>query len=412
MITRNFKNYLAMILQAGSPYESCLPITTANGLTLYLVTGPSGFPNSIYYTGTLSAASYGISVGRDGTPPTEWDYNLGDTITSGISISVAQNTRTAGQDGGDPWIEYAVTVTNTGAAAVTVREIGYKQNLYGTLLPGDTSGTTTFGTCLLDRTVLPAPITIAPGDAGVIHYRLKTDATPVKTVGGVEIVSWGYGAAEKVSAMLTAAKQGVIDLHTDAGWCVGDVRYVDLSAFTAGNADIPAQRVPIVISSFREYEGCGNVMQLDFRSTITPSIRMNPTSTNVGGYGATEMYTDTLPAMEAALPAWLRGHLCTFNVKASAGSSSDEILTTPGNKLALRSEIEVFGQLISSKPGEGVQEELYRRGESEYRNKFNHQYWWFRSPGDGSQKFIRATTGGTSSYGAANTFGVAPFMCV
>ena len=412
MITRNFKNYLAMMLQAGSPYESCLPITTAHGLTLYAVISSSWFPSSINYSGTLSTASAGISVGRDSTPPTEWDYNLGDTITSGISISVSKSTRTGGQDGGDPWIEYAVTVTNTGAEAVTVREIGYKQVLDGTRLPGDTSGTTTSVACLLDRTVLPAPITIAPGDAGVIHYRLKTDATPVKTVGGVEIVSWGYGSAEKVSAMLTAAKQGVIDLHTDAGWCVGDVRYVDLDAFSIPSGSVPAQRVPVAISSFREYEGCGNVMQLDLLSALTPGVRMNPTATNVGGYGATEMYTDTLPAMEAALPAWLRGHLCTFNVRSSAGNSSAEILTTPGNKLALRSEIEVYGTLINSKPGEGVREELYRRGGDAYYSKYNSTYWWLRSPGNSNKNFLRAGNSSTGSSGASTAYGVAPFMCV
>lgn len=410
MVTRNFKHCLAMMLQAGQPYKSCLPITATSGLTLYTVSVLSAFPYSVTYTGTLSATSVGISVGRDGTPPTEWDYNLGDTITSGISLSVSQSTRTAGQDGGDPWVKYTVTITNTGSAPVTVREIGYKQQLIGTRLPGETSGASSY-TCLLDRTVLPVPITIAPGDAGVIHYRLKTDVAPGKTVGGVEIVSWGYGAAEKVSAMLTAAKQGVIDLHTDAGWCVGDVRYVDLDAFSTPSGSAPAQRVPIVISSFREYEGCGNVMQLDFLHTITPSVRMNPTSTNVGGYGAIEMYTDTLPAMEAALPAWLRGHLCTFNVRSSAGNSSDEILTTPGNKLALRSEIEVFGTTTYSKPGEGVQEELYRRGGNEYRDK-HITYWWLRSPGSGSKNFVRGTSGGTNVIGASTTSGVAPFMCV
>ena len=412
MVTRNFKHCLAMLLQAGSPGVGVPPVIDVTGRVLYHACRFSQFPYSVTCYGSLTANGVGISVGRDGTPPTELDYNLGDTITSGISISVSQSTRTAGHDGGDPWVSYAVTVTNTGSAPVTVREIGMKQQLYGAGYPGGADEN--YFTFLIDRTVLPAPVTIAPGDAGVIHYKLKTDATPVKTVGGVEMVSWCYGDAEKVSAMLTAAKQGVIDLHADGGWCVGDVRYVDLSAFTAGNADIPAQRVPIAIGSFQEYEGCGNILQLDFRNSIGQGVRMNATGTNAGGYGASEMYTDTLPAMEAALPAWLRGHLRSFDVKASAGGNSSTILTVPDNKLALRSEVEVFGRESYAKPGEGTQVDLYRV--SAYRNKPapSPGYWWLRSPYS-TASFISVYNNGPSSYSyysATSPLGLAPFMCI
>ena len=409
MVTRNFKHCLAMMLQAGSPSVGVLPIMDTSGLVLYHNGIYARFPYSNTYSGTLSASDVGISVGSDGTPPTEMDYNLGSTITSGVSLSVSAGTRTAGQDEGDPWISYAVTVTNTGSASVTVREIGMKQNLYGTLLPGRTDYN--YYPCLLDRTVLPAPITIAPGDAGVIHYKLKTDATPAKTVGGVEIVSWCYGDADKVSAMLTAAKQGIIDLYADAGWRVGDTRNVGLAAFTAGDTAIPAQSVPIAISSFQEYEGCGNILQLDCRSSLSGTVRWNPTNTNAGGYGASEICTAALPAMEAALPGWLRGHLRSFDVKASAGGNSSTILTVPNNKLALRSEVEVRGSVTHSKPGEGVQAELYRF--SACRTKANAARWWLRSPYAGSNALVIIDSGSSSqNYGASGHQGLSPFMCI
>ena len=409
MVTRNLKHACAMLLLAGSPGMGTLPIADVNGQVLYHNGTFSMFPCSITYSGTLNAASNGISVGRDGTPATELDYNLGDTITSGVSISVSSSTRTAGRDGGDPWIRYVVTVTNTGSEAVTVREIGMKQSLYGSTMPGGTGGS--YYPCLLDRTVLPSPITIAPGDAGVIHYKLKVDATPVKTVHGVEMVSWCYGEAAKVSAMLTAAQQGIIDLHSDGGWCVGDVRYVDIGAFSTTDVNFTAQTAAIAIGSFADYEGCGSILQLDFRTCLAQTARMNPTSTTVGGYGASEMYTTTLPAMEAALPDWLRGHLKTFSVKASAGSSSDDIVTVTGNKLALRSEVEVFGSTQYAKPGEGALVELYRN--RSFREKANANYWWLRSPPN--SKFVCVQNSGPyayNNYGASSHLGLAPFMCI
>ena len=408
MINRNLKNLLSMGLQSAAGAYGCMPINGVDGRTYYHP-GQFAFPASRTAATTLSATAAGISVGKGATPATEDDLNLEDTITAGINLTLTE-TVLGCDEPGQPWVQYKLTVTNTGAEEISVTEVGYKQTVKGTRWPKGTSAGDVV--CLIDRTVLSTPVTIAAGDAGVILYKLRTNPTPARTVSGVEIVSWTWGTDEQVAAMLTAARSGTIDLQTDGGWKVGDVRLVQISAFTSGNVNHAAQTVALVISDFAEYEGCGNVMQFDFLDCLAAGNRMNSSNTNAGGYGESEMKTVTLPALEAALPSWLRGLLKTFSVKASAGSQSDTIETVTGNKLALRSEVEIFGTTTYSKPGEGAQVELYKRVSQRSKTTPNGN-WWERSPyGSGSTNFCGVSGGSPNNYYATGANGVAPFGCI
>ena len=408
MINRNLKNLLSMGLQSAAGTYGCMPINGVDGRTYYHP-GQFAFPSSRTAATTLSATAAGISVGKGATAATEDDLNLENTITSGINLTLTE-TVLGCDEPGQPWVQYKITVTNTGSEEITVTEVGYKQTVKGTRWPKGTSAGDVV--CLIDRTVLSTPVTIAAGDAGVILYKLRTNPTPARTVSGVEIVSWTWGTDEQVAAMLTAARSGTIDLQTDGGWKVGDVRLVQISAFSSGDVNHAAQTVALVISSFEEYEGCGNIMQFDFLDALAAGNRMNATSTNAGGYGESEMKTVTLPALEAALPSWLRGLLKTFSVKASAGSQSDTIETVTGNKLALRSEVEIFGTTTYSKPGEGAQVELYKRV-SQRSKTTPSNLWWERSPnGSGSAHFCYVYNGSPNYGDAAYAHGVAPFGCI
>lgn len=405
MINSNLKSLLSMCLQSAASVYGCMPINAVDGRTYYQP-GQFIFPWTQKAVTTLSATTAGISVGKGTTPATEDDLNLEDTITAGINLTLAETV--LGCDSpGNPWIQYKLTVTNTGSEAITITEVGYKQILRGVRWPGGTSITDVV--CLIDRTVLSVPVTIEAGDAGVILYKLKTNSMPVKVVGGVEIVSWTWGTDEQIAAMITAAHTGTIDLQRDARWKVGDVRLIQISAFSSTNVNHAAQTVALVISSFEEYEGCGNVLQFDFYDPLAAANRMNATNTNAGGYGESEMKTVTLPALETALPSWLRELLKTFSVKVSAGSQSDTIETVTDNKLALRSEAEIFGTTTLSKPGEGAQVELYKRVSQ--RNKPGS--WWGRSPvGNIYTSFCLTSSGNPGLNGAANTALVAPFGCI
>ena len=430
MITTNYKNMLAPMLQtvpSASSYFGMFRLRDKLGAIFYQnpLYGSTNFPTNSQNAGTFTTAvnSTGISVGSGGTEPTEEDYALENPITSGITGTVTA-TKIGCESPGKSFIEYSITITNTSGAQMTIREIGYTQPTQGTTRPGQTvSQNQALRYVLLDRTVLDEPLVLEAGDAGIITYKLMTQAYPTKVVEGVEIVPFTWGTDEQIAAMIAAAHDGKIDLQADGGWRVGDGRLISVGAWTGGgSAAHAAQDILAVISSFEDYNGCGCVMQLDFAEVFADSQRYNATNTNVGGYGESEMYTTSLPALAAAFPAWLRTLMKTFTVLASAGNKSTEIVSVPNNLLALRSEVEVFGAVTYSAPGEGEQIKYYRdianatiktngMGEtSSYR-----KYWWLRSPATNyATSACYVKTDGTAGYATAGGAGtcVSPFCCV
>ena len=412
MVTKNFKSLLGMMLQSAAANLGVLPIRSVAG-KVYYCPGNFSFPASRTATVTTNATAAGISVGTGTTAATELDYNLENTVTSGVSLSVA--TPTVGQENGEPYVEYVVTVTNTSGAELTVSEIGYKQSAKGTPKPGGTSPSDVV--CLIDRTVLDEAITLANNQAGTIVYRLKTKPQEDKTVSGVKIVSFTYGSDADVAAMIDAAQAGTIDLQTDGGWQVGDMRKISLSAWTGGNSVAhAAEDLTIAISSFEDYNECGCVMQFDFVDCCTATQRMNSSNTTAGGYGATEMYTTTLPAMVAALPSWLQTRLIEFDVLASKGGSDlSTIETVSGNKLALRAAVEVFGSGGNGQPGEGSQIEYYKDSTTRIKSagySGSATIWWERSAYSSTAFCCVFNNGGANTNNASVAYGVAPFGCI
>lgn len=419
MVTRNFLNILAMTLESGNNV-GCLRCRDVNGDSRFL-TGSvtsSGFPYTTEKTFTLTASAAGISIGTGTAPESEDDYNLEQTITSGVNV-VITGTSYGAESPWYPFVKYDLTITNTGANPLVVTEVGYKQTLQTSTLIGSSASANTV--LLLDRCVLDTPVTIAPGDAGIVTYRLQTNPMPVPpSVAGIQMASFAYGTDAQIAAILDAAAAGTIDLQRDAGWKVGDQRVISVAAFTAGgNVAEPAQNVAIVITSFDEYMGCGNVMQFDFACALSGGVRMNATNTTEGGYGASEMKTVTLPALVEALPDWLKTRLKTFSVLAGSGGaapSSQTVETVTGNKLALRSEVEVYGSNPQSPAGEGTQTEYYSGG-SYYRSKpqalssSSETLWWTRSA-DSAAYFRTASSGNSSFQSASAPMGLVPFGCL
>lgn len=416
MVTRNFLNILAMALQAES-VAGALPLRGVSGSLAYARGGGTSanqcsecFPGYFTAEMTTSAENAGISIGSGGTAARETDYNLEATITSGVSLSRAKKSSGVDENG-CPYVQFDITVTNTGSEPITVREIGYKQP-YGkvTKYPNgsETNGNDAPRVFLLDRSVLAEPLTIAAGDAGIINYRLCTIPQAEKTVAGIKMASFTHGSDEEIAAMLDAASAGLIDLQRDAGWRIGELRKISLGAFTSGGTTNAAEELYIAISSFDEYMGCGNVMQFDFACCASASFFMNSSGSTTGGYGASEMCTTTLPAMADALPAWLKTRLKTFSVLSSCQNTVE---TVSGNRLALRSYSEIGGYTTN----EGSQIEYYRPGKYPRAKSTglsgSNAVWWTRTlsnPGyyiwDGSYFSGRAAN--TSSYR------IAPFGCV
>lgn len=175
MITNNFKAILATTLVVNtSTRASMLHGVDVDGNDFYIENYFSGrFPGLVESGCTLYANQPGISVGSDNTQATATDYNLGSTITSGVSLD--RSSAAVGSDGAsDPYIEYLVTVTNlSDSQSVTINEIGYKQNVAGNSSPRE-GASSSFKVLLIDRTVLDSPLVIPAGGSGVITYRLKT----------------------------------------------------------------------------------------------------------------------------------------------------------------------------------------------------------------------------------------------
>ena len=414
MVTKNFKNILAMALESGNNM-GCLKCTAVTGVIGYL-SGNFGFPASPTTTLTNNDSAAGISVGTGTTAATEDDYNLEDTLTSGVNL-----TLTGTEYGADspwyPYVQYSITITNTGSSTVTVTEIGYKQTVGLKKTIGSTVAAAN-SVVLIDRTVLDSPVTISPGDAGIVTYKLRTNPYPTPSVvAGIPMVGFSWGTDAQIAAILDAAAAGTINLQTDAGWKIGDQRLIQVAAHVAGNSVAqPAQSIPIDITSFDEYEGCGNKLQFDFAASLSALVRMNSSNTTTGGYGASEMFTTTLPALVNALPEWLRTRLKTFDVQGTAGGYSTTLTTISGNKLALRSAYEVFGSGQNGLAQEGTPVPYYVN-QVNYRIKSqgingSASSWWERSP-SGAASFCNVGSGGTADNGGASAArGVAPFGCI
>ena len=429
MVTRNFKNMLTMALTASATQYAGCQVIDVDGRSWFLNRKFTSFPYSITASLTTTANAAGISIAagdpQDASKNDDRANNLLNTITSGVTLTLVSTT--SGTDSfGAPYVEYKITITNTGSEALTIREVGYKQKLRCMKYVGDSGDSEVV--FLLDRTVLETPLVIQPGDAGVLHYRLAVFADREKA--GVKLVSFSFGTDEEIAAMIDAARNGTIDLQTDGGWQVGDMRRIHLDAWTGGNnVSHAATDLDIVIAEFGDYNSCGCLFQFEFFEFVTETQRMASSNTNVGGYSATEMYTTTLPAMVEALPEWLKSRMKTFSVLVGAGNGSSEIETVGNNKLALRSEAEVFGTSEHSAPGEGTEtarNKLGKKTSNKYKGgSFSGGAglnWWLRSPSIGStEKFVRATWGTATGdpayafpadYNASGTYGVSPFGCI
>lgn len=247
-------------------------------------------------------------------------------------------------------------------------------------------------------------------------YIAAVNAIPT---GGVTIVDWATGTDAEIAAMIDAAHNGDIDLQQDGGWSVGDVRTISISAFTGGGSVAhAAQNVDIAISSFGDYMSSGSVLQFDFVDSLLEAQRMHSTNSNTMGYGGTEMKTVTLPALVEAMPTWIKDRLIEFSVLAGSGGYGSTIQTITGNKLALRSEVEITGTHNNSLDGEGAMIPYYLTSSNRIKSggtgaAYNNS-WFTRSPRvQNTAAFLMINDSGVSSYPTnKSTIGLSPFGCL
>ena len=417
MITNNFKALLGTVLQSSGTQWGFLPIRDTYGRQYFL--DPNFDSYTFPYSRTLSVAlsinGLGISLGRGNRAESERDYCLQDTITSGINVAITGGP-VYPESPGNLYHQINMTVTNTSGSTIIINEIGYKQRVRAASGPYRNENNELV--ILLDRTVLETPLTLAAGDAGVIHYKLKT-VMDYPIIGGIQMAPFAYGTDEQIAAIIDAAQMGVIDLQEDAGWDLSDCRKIHIEAFTDGQGtSYPAQDIEIAIASFADYNNCGCVLQFDFMQALTIQKRLHNQNSTVGGYGVTEMYQDVLPALVNAMPEWIKNRLKKFTVK-SWDTGTNAIVDVPNNKLALRARVEYFGNGNMDTDAEGSIVPLYSRlsvmrSKGLGYNRTSSFYYWTRTPYNRERvRIVYYNNPGANDYSyLTDARGIAPFGCM
>ena len=429
MVTKNLKNIMRAVPVSINGVYGYIQVKDVYYRTKFMPFNfSSSFPTSLTLSTTLDAYAAGISIGRGSTPATENDINLEDTITSGVVMTLTK-TEYGRKNVDKFYIRFTMTITNTTNDALIIKEIGYKQKVQATNR-FYWSGSSNY-VILIDRTVFDTPLTIQSNDAGVLVYEISA-STEEKFKNGIQLVPFEYGTDEQIIAMIDGARQGLIDLQTDGGWAIGDVREVEFASFTVSNTNSNTQdagKLQIVISSFDDYNNCGCLFQFDFVQCFSSGANMNTTNTNSGGYSGSYMCTTAIPNAVNALPEWLRTRLKTFDVIVGVGGGSSEVETVSGNKLAIRSESEVCGSSTISAPDGGTLIPIYKY----YRNKgrginYDDQSyvgsdgWWLRDPRVGSttefckinksSPYVVSSIDARSSYYGYSSVMMALFGCI
>lgn len=156
------------------------------------------------------------------------------------------------------------------------------------------------------------------------------------------------------------------------------------------------------------------------RHTGEPWFSMNESSTNAGGWEASQMRTKIMPLIKAAFPVDLQAVIKTSTIYTdNAGGSPQTLpeLTATQDDVFLLAECEVFGTRPYANNKEAnylKQYAYYAAGNSKVKYKHDATAsaaaWWERSPVSGSSRtFCVVTNGGNANYRNADySYGVAP----
>jgi hypothetical protein len=233
------------------------------------------------------------------------------------------------------------------------------------------------------------------------------------------------GSAPELALKLEERADGASKKPNFSGLLIGD--YADGIDLISGSLNVPwndtYKNNRIVLSGFNQYKGCGstentkNHFLFTFKD-VPLDKRMNATSTNVGGYAATEMRTFLESDFKNALIAALGGDFLYPVQRLHA--TSDTAWTWYTDTVFLPTEYEVFGAPIWSHVGYGggfqCQFPIFRDS-CEYLvkrlNGTRRSYWLASMQAGSSAYFVNVYYLGRShSYIASSALGCAPAFCV
>lgn len=240
-----------------------------------------------------------------------------------------------------------------------------------------------------------------------------------------ETHSFAGASDSDFGALIDAAHAGLVDLRTDCGWAVGDVRNITIGAFTAGGIANEQQSIDIVLTSFAQYEGCWNILQFDFKDCIANQYRTwgGNYYTDRVKYGESAMKTTILPALADAMPSYIKDRLIPFRVTTIGGGYYSELhYTAADNKLSLRAAKELFGNVdyTSNRENNVLVRVPYYETTANMKKTLGHggsnTTWTTRTSAYGrDQSALGANSSGSWTLIATNggaTYGLAPFGCL
>ena len=219
-------------------------------------------------------------------------------------------------------------------------------------------------------------------------------------------------AEDSWSTIVSAVQAGSIE-----NYHVGDTKEVDMGTFGTHALRVANTSTPdeCATDGFSQ-TACGFV--LEFADIITKH-NMNSTSTNTGGWPASDMYTYVQNDIYNALPSELKTGIIETTVVSGHGSS-DSANFTSTDKLYLLSAKEVWGGNLGNDTAraetrqldyykaQGVTTSNYRGAIKQYNG--SKYYWWLRvASSTTSDLFYRVYANGDWGNGSASdTYGVAP----
>ena len=220
------------------------------------------------------------------------------------------------------------------------------------------------------------------------------------------------------STIVSNVKSGNINDYN-----IGDTKKVDLGTYGTHTLRLANTTTPSECSGTGfSQTACGFV--LEFEDIITTHV-MNDTSTNVGGWPASSMYTFVNNDIYNAIPEELRNGIIDTIVVSGHGSTSGETNFTSTDKVYLLAPGEVYAEGTSYKIGNNDtartltrQLDYYKMrnvttsnyGDAIKKNGSSAAWWWLRAAYSSNYaSFLDVDTSGSwDNSNASNSGGVAP----
>lgn len=190
-------------------------------------------------------------------------------------------------------------------------------------------------------------------------------------------------------------------------WAVGDLKEMTING--------TSYEMAIIGMNHDDYaDGTGKApITFQMQGIYADMYVMNTGLTNQAGWEGSEIRTIRIPAIIQLMPQEVQTGLREVNKPTTKGNRDTTVVTT-ADKLFLPSEIEVFGTTSETDPGEGVQYEYYKLGNSTIKTRLGPvQRWWLRSPIRGNAyNFCVVNSGGALTHFASNdTHGISFAFC-